>query len=60
MYLSKFLSVLPLLAGLCAGVPHHSKRTISTGIELYAYGANISGLPLYYGVNDGIYEDSYS
>ncbi|CZR56711.1 uncharacterized protein PAC_06600 [Phialocephala subalpina] len=54
MYLSKFLSVLPLLAGLCSAVPHHSKRAVTTGVQLYAYGTNISGLPLYYGVNDGL------
>ncbi|KAE8449617.1 hypothetical protein EG329_007947 [Mollisiaceae sp. DMI_Dod_QoI] len=53
MYLSKTFFVLHLLTALGSAVPH-SKRTVTSGIQLYAYGTNISGLPLYYGNSDGL------
>ena len=52
MRLSNLLSTVPVFAGLCSAVPHE-KRTIDTAVTLYAYGTNISGLSIYYGVDDG-------
>lgn len=43
---------LPLLAGLCSASPH-LKRTTYSDVVMYAYGTNISGLPILMGNNDG-------
>ncbi|KAG4443421.1 hypothetical protein IFR05_001100 [Cadophora sp. M221] len=53
MYFSRFVSVLPLVAGLASAAPH-SKRADTEDITIYAYGTNISGLALYSGNNDGL------
>jgi hypothetical protein len=53
MYLSNIFSILPLVASVCSAVPYNNKRTITTAVELYAYGTNISGIPLSYGNTDG-------
>lgn len=50
------LFVLPLLlsAALCSAKPHaFVTRQTTTNQTIYAYGTNISGLPLVYGVSDG-------
>jgi len=49
-----FTSVLAL-CGLSAalGLGMHSKRTSTLDTTIYAYGTNISGLPIFYG--DGAY-----
>ncbi|PQE10376.1 cytochrome p450 protein [Rutstroemia sp. NJR-2017a WRK4] len=51
-----FKSIIPITAFLsftCLAAPH-DKRTTYTDITLYAYGQNISGLPILYGNTDGL------
>jgi hypothetical protein len=51
-------ALLPLLlsAALTSAKPHPfiTRRTTTTDTTIYAYGTNISGLPLVYGNSDGI------
>ena len=54
MYFSRFISVLPIVAGVASAIPY-SKRAGTEDVTIYAYGTNISGLALYSGNNDGSY-----
>ena len=54
MYFSRFISVLPIVAGVTSAIPY-SKRAGTEDVTIYAYGTNISGLALYSGNNDGSY-----
>ncbi|KAG4419638.1 hypothetical protein IFR04_007235 [Cadophora malorum] len=53
MYFSRFISVLPIVAGVASAIPY-SKRAGTEDVTIYAYGTNISGLALYSGNNDGL------
>ncbi|KAH7403703.1 hypothetical protein BKA64DRAFT_744256 [Cadophora sp. MPI-SDFR-AT-0126] len=53
MYFSRFISLLPAIAGLASAIPH-SKRADTEDITIYAYGTNISGLAIYAGSTDGL------
>ncbi|KAF4627436.1 hypothetical protein G7Y89_g10716 [Cudoniella acicularis] len=53
MKFNALIVALPFLANSCFAIPH-SKRADLTDVTLYAYGTNISGLPVYFGNSDGL------
>ncbi|KAN0099925.1 hypothetical protein V8E51_013700 [Hyaloscypha variabilis] len=55
MHLPTFLTLLPFLA-FSTAKPHPfvTRQTTTTSATIYAYGTNISGLPLVYGLSDGL------
>jgi hypothetical protein len=58
MHIVNFIPVISLLTAVCSAVPHShpqaARRDVSTDVTLYAYGTNISGIPIVYGNSDGI------
>lgn len=52
MHVFSFLFIFPILTSFCSAAPRE-KRAVQTGVKLYAYGTNVSGLAIYYGVDDG-------
>lgn len=59
MHYTSFLALVALPAALAFPwglAPRKSKaNAASTDVTLYAYGTNISGLPVLYGSSDGMY-----
>lgn len=59
MHCTSFLALVALPGALAFPwglAPRKSKaNTASTDVTLYAYGTNISGLPVLYGSSDGMY-----
>lgn len=59
MHYTSFLALVALPGALAFPwglAPRKSKaNTASTDVTLYAYGTNISGLPVLYGSSDGMY-----
>jgi len=53
MQFSRYITFVSILAEICSAVPHFVRAThTQDDIILYAYGTNISGLPLAFGNSD--------